>query len=236
LLKLTDVDVGYGDIKIIHNVSLEVQGREIVNIVGANGAGKTTIMHTVSGLIHPWTGSIEFQGERINDMSPDRIVDLGIALVPEGRKLFPSLTVLENLKMGGIAARARPHRARSLEMVFNLFPILKDRQKQAAGTLSGGEQQMLAIGRGIMSMPLLLMLDEPSLGLAPLVVREIFKTITKINGEGVTVLLVEQNIARSLELSNRAYVLANGHIVLQGTGKEVLDNEATRRAYLGMKG
>lgn len=236
MLKLSDIHVGYGDVKVIEDVSLEVQEREIVNIVGGNGAGKTTIMNTISGLMHPWVGTIEFQGQRIDGLAPYRIVEEGIAMVPEGRKLFPSLTVLENLRMGSFVDRARPHRTSSLEMVFNLFPVLKNRQGQTAGTLSGGEQQMLAIGRSLMSVPRLLMLDEPSLGLAPLVVREIFTTVTKINENGATVLLVEQNLVQSLALSHRGYVLENGRIVLQGTGKELLSNDETRRAYLGIKG
>jgi len=236
LLKLSDIHTGYGDVKVIENVSLEVREREIVNIVGANGAGKTTIMNTISGLLLPWIGMIEFQGQRIDGMPAFRIVEKGIAQVPEGRKLFPTLTVIENLRMGSFVRRARTHRELSLEMVFTLFPILKERQQQTAGTLSGGEQQMLAIGRSLMSMPRLLMLDEPSLGLAPLVVREIFTTVTKINENGTTVLLVEQNLVQSLSLSHRGYVLENGRIVLQGTGKELLSNDETRRAYLGIKG
>ena len=236
MLKLSDIHTGYGDVKVIENVSLEVREREIVNIVGANGAGKTTIMNTISGLLLPWIGMIEFQGQRIDGMPAFRIVEKGIAQVPEGRKLFPTLTVIENLRMGSFVRRARTHRELSLEMVFTLFPILKERQQQTAGTLSGGEQQMLAIGRSLMSMPRLLMLDEPSLGLAPLVVREIFTTVTKINENGTTVLLVEQNLVQSLSLSHRGYVLENGRIVLQGTGKELLSNDETRRAYLGIKG
>lgn len=236
MLKLSDIHVGYGDVKVIEDVSLEVREQEIVNIVGANGAGKTTIMNTISGLLHPWVGIIEFQGKRIDGMPSYRIVEEGIAQVPEGRKLFPSLTVIENLRMGSFVNRARSHREKSMEMVFSLFPIIEERQQQTAGTLSGGEQQMLAIGRSLMSVPRLLMLDEPSLGLAPLVVREIFRTVTKINENGTTVLLVEQNIVQSLALSHRGYVLENGRIVLQGTGKELLANDETRRAYLGIKG
>jgi branched-chain amino acid transport system ATP-binding protein len=235
LLKLSDIHVGYGDVKVIEDVSLEVREQEIVNIVGGNGAGKTTIMNTISGLMHPWVGTIEFQGQRIDGLAPYRIVEEGIAMVPEGRKLFPSLTVLENLRMGSFVNRARSHREKSMEMVFSLFPIIEERQQQTAGTLSGGEQQMLAIGRSLMSVPRLLMLDEPSLGLAPLVVREIFTTVTKINENGTTVLLVEQNLVQSLSLSHRGYVLENGRIVLQGTGKELLSNDETRRAYLGIK-
>ena len=233
MLRISGLTAGYGDVEILHDLSLEVQEGEVVALVGANGAGKTTTMRTISGLLRPTAGAITFLDQRIDRLRPSRIVDLGVVQVPEGRKIFPSMTVRENLELGSYR-RARAQRAESLEYVFGMFPILRDRHTQAAGTLSGGEQQMLAIGRALMARPKLLMLDEPSLGLAPRIVFEIFETIKTIQAQGLTVLLVEQNVQQSLRLANRGYVLENGSVVLSGTGAELLGNEHTKRAYLGM--
>lgn len=235
MLKLDRVNVYYGDIRILHDLSFEVSRGEMVCIVGSNGAGKTTLIKTIGGLIRPNEGSISFEGARIDLARTDEIVQKGLVQVPEGRKLFAKLTVLENLEMGGINERARDLREKTVGRVFELFPILKERKYQKAGTLSGGEQQMLCIGRGLMSLPRLLMLDEPSLGLAPLLIKEIFSTIQNLNrNEKITLLLVEQNLRISLQMSHRGYVLENGRIALQGTGKELLENDHTRKAYLGM--
>lgn len=235
MLKLDTVNVYYGDVQILHDVSFEVTKGEIVCIVGSNGAGKTTLIKTVGGLMKPYKGCIYFEGERIDLARTDEIVEKGLVQVPEGRKLFGKLTVLENLQMGGINERARGLREKTLARVFELFPLLKERIYQKAGTLSGGEQQMLCIGRGLMALPRLLMLDEPSLGLAPLLIKEIFATIQNLNREEkITLLLVEQNLRTSLQMSHRGYVLENGRIALQGTGKELLEDEHTKKAYLGM--
>jgi branched-chain amino acid transport system ATP-binding protein len=234
LLRISGLTAGYGDVEVLHELSLEVQEGEVVALVGANGAGKTTTMRTISGLLRPAAGEITFLGQRIDRLRASRIVDLGVVQVPEGRKIFPSMTVRENLELGSYHRRARAQRAESLESVFGMFPILRERQRQAAGTLSGGEQQMLAIGRALMARPKLIMLDEPSLGLAPRIVFEIFETIKTIQAQGLTVLLVEQNVQQSLRLANRGYVLENGSVVLSGSGAELLGNEHTRRAYLGM--
>ena len=235
MLKLDKVNVYYGDIQILHDVSFEVTRGEMVCIVGSNGVGKTTLIKTIGGLIQPYEGSVYFEGERIDQARTDEIVQKGLVQVPEGRKLFAKLTVLENLQLGGINERARPLREKSLGRIFELFPILKEREYQKAGTLSGGEQQMLCIGRGLMALPRLLMLDEPSLGLAPLLIKEIFATIQNLNrNEKITILLVEQNLKITLQMSHRGYVLENGWIALQGTGKELLENEHTKKAYLGM--
>jgi branched-chain amino acid transport system ATP-binding protein len=234
LLELRDVEVGYGDLPALRGVSLAVEAGEVLSVVGANGAGKTTMLRTISGLLRPRRGEIRFEGERLDTLGTDGIVARGVVQVPEGRKVFPTLSVLENLELGSYVARAKARRRESLERVLGLFPRLRERAWQPAGTLSGGEQQMLAIGRALMALPKVLMLDEPSLGLAPLVVREIFRTIAQINGSGTTVLLVEQNTRQALGLSRRGYVLENGRIALTGTGAELLGNEHVRRAYLGM--
>jgi branched-chain amino acid transport system ATP-binding protein len=233
VLRIEGLSAGYGDVRVLHDLSLEVQEGEVVALVGANGAGKTTTMRTISGLLRPAAGRIDFLDRRIDRLSPARIVELGVVQVPEGRKVFPSMTVRENLELGSYR-RARSSRAESLERVFGMFPILHERQAQAAGTLSGGEQQMLAIGRALMARPRLIMLDEPSLGLAPRIVFEIFETIRAIRAEGLTVLLVEQNVQQSLRLADRGYVLENGRVALSGTGPELLASEHTRRAYLGI--
>ncbi|HID86377.1 MAG TPA: ABC transporter ATP-binding protein [Anaerolineae bacterium] len=234
MLEVNGINVFYGDIQALWDVSFEVEEGELVVVVGSNGAGKTTTLKTISGLLHPDGGSIAFLGQRIDRASPHHIVELGIAHIPEGRRLFPFMTVLENLEMGAYTRRARAKRRESLGWVFQLFPILEERRDQLAGTLSGGEQQMLAIGRGLMSRPQLLMLDEPSLGLAPRLVLDVFNTVKQINEEGVTVVLVEQNVHHALELADRAYVLENGRITLQGTGRDLLENDYVKEAYLGM--
>ena len=234
LLELTGVDVAYGDLPALSSVDLVVEPGETLSVVGANGAGKTTMLRTISGLMRPRRGEIRFEGERIDRWPCHRVVEAGVVHVPEGRKVFPSLAVRENLELGSYTRAAKVRRADSLERVFSMFPRLRERMGQAAGTLSGGEQQMLAIGRALMSLPKLLMLDEPSLGLATLIVKEIFNTISAINQTGTTVLLVEQNTRQALSRSRRGYVLENGRVVLVGSGEELLGNEYVRRAYLGL--
>jgi len=233
-LELAGVDVFYGDLPALQSVDLVVEAGETLSVVGANGAGKTTMLRTISGLLRPRGGEVRFEGERIDRLPCHRVVERGVVHVPEGRKIFPSLAVRENLELGSYTRAARAKRAESLGRVFALFPRLRERQAQAAGTLSGGEQQMLALGRALMSRPRLLMLDEPSLGLAPLLVKEIFSTIAAINRDGITVLLVEQNTRQALALSRRGYVLENGRVALVGTGADLLGNEHVKRAYLGM--
>jgi branched-chain amino acid transport system ATP-binding protein len=234
LLELRDVDVAYGDLPALRGVSLMVEAGEIISVVGANGAGKTTMLRTVSGLLRPRAGEILLDGARVDRLPTHTVVERGVVHVPEGRKIFPSLTVRENLELGSYTPRARAERGRSLDRVIGLFPILGERRRQAAGTLSGGQQQMLAIGRALMALPRILMLDEPSLGLAPLVVQEIFRIIGEINRAGAAILLVEQNTQQALALAQRGYVLENGRVVLVGRGSELLDNEHVRRAYLGL--
>jgi branched-chain amino acid transport system ATP-binding protein len=234
LLELQDVEVAYGDLPALRGVTLALEEGETLSVVGANGAGKTTMLRTISGLLRPRAGRIVLDGVRLDRLPTHAIVARGVVQVPEGRKIFPSLTVKENLELGSYTAGAREHRRESLARVLALFPRLAERQRQAAGTMSGGEQQMLAIGRALMARPRVLMLDEPSLGLAPIIVREIFRIIGEINQLGTTVLLVEQNTRQALALSRRGYVLENGRIALEGTGSELLDNEHVRRAYLGM--
>ncbi len=234
MLRIENIDVAYGDVQVLHGMSLVVEEGEIVALVGANAAGKTTTINTVSGIIRPRTGSISFRGQRIDHLNPYDIVALGLVQVPEGRRLFPYMTVLENLELGAYSREARRQRGKTLEMVFGLLPILQERQDQIAGSLSGGEQQMLAIGRGLMALPRLLMLDEPSLGLAPLLVKQILDTVKDVNARGMTVLLVEQNVQHSLRLAHRGYVLENGRIVLEGKGEELLGDPHLKKAYLGM--
>jgi branched-chain amino acid transport system ATP-binding protein len=235
LLRIDKIDVYYGDVQILWEISLDVQTSEIVSLVGGNGAGKTTLINTLTGLIRPRRGSIVFEDGAIENARPDQIVGKGLVQVPEGRQLFGKLTVLENLEMGAINQRAKPGRPETLKRVYTLFPILEERRYQRAATLSGGEQQMLAIGRGLMALPRLLILDEPSLGLAPILIKSIFSTVVNINQqEQLTIFLVEQNLNASLQMSHRGYVLENGRIVLEGTGQELLQDEHTKRAYLGM--
>lgn len=234
MLSLHRVDTHYGRLHILKDVSLKVTEGEIVTIVGANGAGKSTLLRSVSGLVVPTVGEIEFEGKRLNGMKPNAIVKLGVSQVPEGRQIFPLMSVLENLELGAYVRTNKEQIAEDLAEVHGLFPILRTRMRQMAGTLSGGEQQMLAIARGLMARPRLLLLDEPSLGLAPLVVEAIGEVVKTINGRGVTVLLVEQNVNMALQLANRGYVLEVGHIVLEGSGKDLLDNEEVKKAYLGI--
>ena len=234
MLKVENLSVQYGAFKALHDVSLEVAEGLIVTIVGANGAGKSTLINTISGLLRPTTGRITFEGDDFTVVSPHDIVRRGIVQVPEGRKLFPDLSVFENLLAGSSFKRAKGERMQTLEEVYSLFPRLEEREKQLAKTLSGGEQQMLAIGRAMMSRPRILMMDEPSLGLAPIVVTAIFKVIVELKKLGLTVLLVEQNIRHSLQISDYAYVLETGAVALQGTGQDVLTDEHTAAAYLGM--
>ncbi len=234
MLKVEGIQVFYGDLQALRNVSLEVNQGEIISIVGSNGAGKTTTLMTISGILRPRHGKVLFDGIPIQDVPSSKVVELGIVQIPEGRQLFPSLTVLENLEMGARFSKAKRVRKQSLEWVFQLFPRLRERVDQPAGTLSGGEQQMLAIGRGLMSRPSLLMLDEPSLGLSPILVKTIFEIVKEINRQGTTLLLVEQNVFHSLTLSHRGYVLENGSVVLNGAGQELLKNQFIRQSYLGL--
>jgi len=234
LLNVERLSVAYGEVPCLWEVSLEVDKGEIVTVIGPNGAGKTTLLKTIAGLLSPLNGHITFEGKEIERLRPHQRVELGISLVPEGRGIFPFMTVKDNLELGAYTRRAERYKKESLEFVYNLFPRLREREKQLAGTLSGGEQQMLAIGRALMSRPKLLMLDEPSLGLAPKLVIEIFQSIKRLNEEGVTVLLVEQNVHYSLKLASRGYVLESGRIILSGSSGELLDNEHVKRAYLGV--
>ncbi|MDA8240240.1 MAG: ABC transporter ATP-binding protein [Nitrospiraceae bacterium] len=231
MLKLEAVHAHYGPIEALRGIELEIPRGEIVSLIGSNGAGKSTCLMTISGVLKPSSGKIELKGGNIVGMSPHRIVERGISQVPEGRRIFPKLTVLENLEMGAFLRRGKL--TELVEDVFRLFPILKERARQYGGTLSGGEQQMLAIGRALMAKPEILLLDEPSLGLAPIMVSKIFRTIEEINRKGVTVLLVEQNARAALKLSNRGYVLEGGMITLEGRSEDLLDNEKVRHAYLG---
>ncbi len=234
MLFVEGLDVAYGDLQTLWGVSLVVHPGELVALVGANGAGKTTTLRAISGLLHPRGGSIRFGDAVLNGRRPHAIADLGIAHVPEGRQLFPQMTVHEHLLLGSYSRRARPKRGANLERVYATFPVLKERYRQDAGTLSGGEQQMLAIGRALMSDPVLLLLDEPSLGLAPLIVRDVFAVVAQIRAQNVTVLLVEQNVAQALQVADRAYVLENGRIVLEGAARDLLGRDDVRRAYLGV--
>ncbi len=233
MLELENVSVGYGDLTVIHDVSFRVDEGEVVSLVGSNGAGKSTILRTVAGLLHPKHGSIRLNGEPIDATPAYDIVKKRVAMVPEGRQLFGRLSVWDNLLMGAYTLRSQQEIEETLELVLSLFPILKDRRDQRSETLSGGEQQQLAIGRGLMSRPALLLLDEPSLGIMPKLVAEIFQTIHDIRRRGITVLLVEQNVYEALEVSDRAYVLQTGRIVLQGKGQELLHSDLVRKAYLG---
>ncbi|MBW2031385.1 MAG: ABC transporter ATP-binding protein [Deltaproteobacteria bacterium] len=234
MLRASRIDVHYGDAQVLFGVGLEVKGQEIATIVGANGAGKSTLLKTLGGILRPTAGEVWFLGERIDQLPSHKIVDRGLVRIPEGRKVFPSMSVIENLELGSYLPKAKAKRTENLEKVFELFPVLKLRLVQSAGTLSGGEQQMLAIGRGLMSLPRLLMLDEPSLGLAPILVKQIFATIREINRQGTTVLLVEQNVFNALDMASEGYILENGRIVLQGKAKSLLNNDHIKEAYLGL--
>ena len=236
LLEVKELSVSYGDVKALADVSLEVEEGSIVALVGSNGAGKSTLLKAIAGLLHPSHGQIFFTEEELGRLSTKHRVDRGIVLVPEGRRLFQSLTILENLRLGAYLPRARASYDESLERVFGLFPVLKERANGKAGLLSGGEQQMLAIGRAVMAHPRLVMIDEASLGLSPILTRTIFDLIVALNQQGTTVLMVEQNIHMALKVCHKAYVMKTGHIVLSGTGEELLANVDVRKAYVGERG
>ncbi|HYA01785.1 MAG TPA: ABC transporter ATP-binding protein [Syntrophobacteria bacterium] len=233
-LEVKNIDAYYGDVQVIFDLSLRVEKGEVVSIIGGNGAGKSTLLKTISGLMHPAKGDIIFENVPIQDAPPDEIVERGIVQIPEGRRLFTLMTVKDNLSVGAYNSRASQHLDQTIEEVYALLPRLRERESQMAMTLSGGEQQMVAIGRGLMARPKILMLDEPSLGLAPLLVKDIFLTIEKIAEQGTTVLLVEQDVRHSLSMSNRGYVLEHGRVVMEGSGAELLDNPHIRTAYLGI--
>ncbi len=230
MLEVNDLNVHYGAIHAIKGVSFKVNQGEIVSLIGANGAGKTTILHTVSGLIPPSSGEYQYLNHNIKTIKPYKILHLGLAHVPEGRRIFAQLTVHENLELGAYIIKDK---VKDFDKIYNMFPRLKERRKQLAGTLSGGEQQMLAIGRALMSRPKLLLMDEPSMGLAPILVKEIFSIIKQCNKEGMTILLVEQNANMALSISNRAYVLETGHVVMEGNAQDLMGNEEVKKAYLG---
>jgi len=234
VLEVRAINVDYSGTPVLHNISVGVQQGEVVSIVGSNGAGKSTLLKTISGILHPSSGQILFEGKRIDNLPPHEVIRLGIAHVPEGRRIFGRLTVLENLRLGAHTQRSAEKKQRNLAQAFELFPILAERRNQVAGTLSGGEQQMLAIARALMGSPRLLMLDEPSLGLMPKLVTMLFEVVPQINRQGMSVLLVEQKVREALELADRGYVIQTGNIVLAGTGAELLKTDLVRRAYLGM--
>ncbi len=233
MLRIEKLNFSYGDLRVLWDVDLEVKKGEIVTVVGANGAGKSTVLRNVSRLVKPSSGAISLEGADLASMESHEVVGLGVVQVPEARKIFPEMTVVENLRMGSYLKETRKDRERNMERVFTLFPRLAERRTQLGGTMSGGEQQMLAIARGLMANPKVLLMDEPSLGLAPLLVKSIFETILEINRQGTTILLVEQNVYQSLRISHRAYVLETGRVVLSGTGEELLGNEHVKKAFLG---
>lgn len=235
MLKISGIDVGYGDVQILSGVSLHVDQGELVAVIGSNGAGKTTLLKSISGLLRPDQGVITFNGMQISSMAPEKIVAQGLVQVPEGRLLFPDMTVKENLEMGAFLLHDKEEIQKNFQVVYDLFPVLDNRKKQLAGTLSGGERQMLAIGRGLMAGPKLFIFDEPSLGLAPMLVVSIFEMIEHINQDlGITVMLIEQNVGKSCEISDRAYVIENGRVVIEGSGNEMLKNDHVKEAYLGL--
>ena len=233
MLSVNNLQVHYGMIQAIKDVSFEVNEGEVIALIGANGAGKTTILHTVSGLLQPTKGSVLFEGQDITKVPAHKIVSLGMAHVPEGRRVFAQLTVLENLKLGAYTRKDKNEMEETLQMIYKRFPRLEERKNQIAGTLSGGEQQMLAMGRALMSHPKIILMDEPSMGLSPIFVEEVFKIIRDISAEGVTVLLVEQNAKKALNIADRAYVLETGNIILQGDAKKLMNDESVKKAYLG---
>lgn len=236
MLKIRNLESGYGKLRILKGISLHVKSGEIVTIIGANGAGKSTLLQTISGLIKPFSGEIIFNGMTINNIPPEKIVILGCSQVPEGRQVFSPLSIYENLVLGGYSLYKRNKKnliEKEIKKIYKIFPRLKERKDQLAGTLSGGEQQMLAIGRALMSQPELIMMDEPSMGLAPLIVKDIFHIITKLRDHGKTILLVEQNAKQALKIADRGYVLETGTLMLEGTAKELLENQDIQRAYLG---
>ncbi|MGO4887594.1 ABC transporter ATP-binding protein [Anaerobacillus sp. MEB173] len=234
MLKVTNLNAGYGNVQVLRDISFHVDQGEVVSILGTNGAGKSTTLRTLSGLIKAWSGSIEFEGTALEKKSPEEIVETGLIQVPEGRKLFSSMTVYENLELGAFTGKTRKNMKKNIEYCFELFPILKERKKQLAGSMSGGQQQMLAIGRALMSEPRLLLLDEPSTGLSPLLTKQVFEIINQIKDEGVTVLIVEQNATQALSLSDRGYVIENGEIVIEGKAASLLNNDKLKAAYLGI--
>ncbi|UCD22309.1 MAG: ABC transporter ATP-binding protein [Chloroflexota bacterium] len=234
MLEVSNLNVFYGKSQALRDVSLRVNEKEIVALVGTNGAGKTTLLNTISGLLRPASGNVEFLGKRIDRLAPHRIMKLGISQIPEGRKLFTDMTVRENLEMGAYTSEAWKRRKETLDQVYQVFPVLKERRRQSADKLSGGEGQMVAIGRGLMSNPRLCMFDEPSYGLAPKLFSEVLEVIKRLREQGITVFLVEQNVRRTLEVADRAYVLENGQIILEGKGKDLLQDEQVKTAYLGL--
>jgi branched-chain amino acid transport system ATP-binding protein len=234
MLQIRKLNFSYGDLQVLWDVDLEVKQGEIVTVVGANGAGKSTILRNVSRLVRPTAGSITLGDLRLDQLQSHEVVEKGVIQVPEARRIFPEMTVVENLRMGSFVKATRADRSKNMDRVFSLFPRLAERKSQLGGTMSGGEQQMLAIGRGLMGNPKLLLLDEPSLGLSPLLVKNIFEIIKEINRQGTTILLVEQNVYQSLRISHRAYVLETGRVVLSGTGEELLGNDHVRKAFLGI--
>lgn len=235
MLEISNIDVYYGDLQALWDVSLTIGDGEIVTLIGSNGAGKSTTVKTISGLLKPRRGSISYNGIRLDKLPAHKIVELGISMVPEGRRLFPEMSVLENLEVGAFVSQARKAKDETISWVYHILPVLKDRASQAAGTLSGGEQQLLAIGRALMSQPKLLLLDEMSLGLAPLLVRSLSQVIRQINKSGVTLLLVEQNVRMALALADRGYIMENGRIVDEGDARVLLDGEQVKHAYLGIR-
>jgi branched-chain amino acid transport system ATP-binding protein len=234
VLAVNDIDTFYGKIQALWGISLEIHETEIAALVGANGAGKTTLLNTISGLLHPAAGRIEFLGQRIDGLKPYAIVERGLSHIPEGRRLFPDMSVRENLEMGAYTKRVWKQKQETLDKVYQLFPVLRQRQAQLASTLSGGEQQMVAIGRGLMSQPMLCIIDEPSSGLAPLMVDEIFRIIQGLRERNISIFLIEQNVQQTLELADRAYVLENGRVTLSGQSIQLLQEELIRKAYLGL--
>jgi branched-chain amino acid transport system ATP-binding protein len=234
MLEVSNMDVLYGNSQALRDVSLSVNQGEIIALVGANGAGKTTLLNTISGLLRPASGSVEFLDQRIDRLAPHKIMQLGICQIPEGRKLFSDMTVGENLEMGAYASEAWKRRRETMEQVYQIFPVLKERRKQSAKKLSGGERQMVAIGRGLMSNPRLCMFDEPSYGLAPKLFSEVLEVIKHLREQGITIFMVEQNVRQTLETADRAYVLENGQIVLEGKGKDLLKDDLVKKAYLGL--
>jgi branched-chain amino acid transport system ATP-binding protein len=234
MLKVRELSTGYGESQVIFGSSVEVERQKVTALVGSNAAGKTTLLNTISGINKPWSGEIEFLGENITHTSPRQRVEMGLIQCPEGRRLFPSLSVYENILLGAYPKRAQAKKARNLKQMLEVFPILGQRRGQLAGLLSGGEQQMCAIARALMSDPVLLIMDEPSLGLAPIIVSQVFEIIKTIRAEGVTVFLVEQNVQKALELASMAYVMENGRVTLSGSGRELLENDDLRKTYLGI--
>ena len=233
-LEIKNIDVYYGDVQVIYDLSLNVEEGEVVSIIGANGAGKSTLLKTISGLLHPAKGDILFRGEPLQNKPPEAIVELGIVHVPEGRRLFSLMTVKDNLIVGAFNKRARAEQDRSMKRVYDLLPRLRERESQLAVSLSGGEQQMVALGRGLMAMPRILMLDEPSLGLAPILIKNIFETVREIAAQGTTVVMVEQDVKHSLSMSHRGYVLEHGRVAMEGPAGELLENPHIKKAYLGL--